>query len=218
MKNLLLALAILAVGGGGCSTRSSIPEIPVSLKTQLPTATPIATPVASTSPASPVSSESIYQLGAEWKDQDGKSLRLKDLRGNIQVLALVYTSCGGACPRTIQDMKIIERKLGKSEVGFVLVTFDPEVDTPQKLRELAVESKLLGNRWRLLNGKADQVRELAALVGVQYSKTSDGGYDHSNIITVLDSEGVIIHQQNGLGTDPAETLKSIQKSSAKPSN
>jgi protein SCO1/2 len=152
---------------------------------------------------------SIYHAGSRWTDQTGTALRLADLAGKPQVVAMVYTSCAYACPRIMLDMKRIEGELGgrADEVRFVLVSIDPERDTPERLAEFAAGSRLDPDRWTLLTGSEGDVLELAALLGVQYRQTSPGEWVHSNLITVLDREGVVVHRQLGLGTDPSETLK-----------
>jgi len=49
------------------------------------------------------------------------------------------------------------------------------------------------------------VRELAALVGVKYKQEADGAFSHSNLLTILNPAGEIVHQRTGLkgGLDEA---------------
>ena len=65
--------------------------------------------------------------------------------------------------------------------------------------------------WTLLRGGEDDVRELSALLGVNYMKDARGQFSHSNIITVLDSEGVVAFQQTGLNKDATETIAALRK-------
>ena len=55
------------------------------------------------------------------------------------------------------------------------------------------------------------MRELAAVLGVQYRRISEIDFAHSNIITVLGPSGEIRHQQQGLGTAPDDTVAMIHK-------
>lgn len=48
------------------------------------------------------------------------------------------------------------------------------------------------------------------MLGVQYRQTEPGEWVHSNLISVLDRDGVVVHRQVGLGTDPGETLEAIR--------
>ena len=162
----------------------------------------------------PLKTESIYHLSGVWHDQQGKPFELRQLRGQIRVIAMIYTSCRGACPTLVHDMQVLEGRLSpraRPRVSFVLVSIDPAVDTPARLREFAAQKKLTEGRWRLLNGNATMVEDLAAVLGFKYRKTTSTDYVHSNMITVLDSEGLIVHQQMGLQVDPAETLEVIDK-------
>ena len=160
---------------------------------------------------------SIYHAGSRWTDQNGTTRPLSSLAGRVRVVAMVYTNCAYACPRIMLDMKRIEAELGPEyagDVGFVIVSIDPERDTPEKLAEFARGSRLDPDRWTLLHGSPGDIRELAVLLGVQYRETAPGEWVHSNLITVLDRDGVIIHRQLGLGTDPSETLDAIRTAAA----
>jgi protein SCO1/2 len=61
--------------------------------------------------------------------------------------------------------------------------------------------------------RADEgsVRELAAVLGIRYRRVSDEDFIHSNVISVLDSEGVLVHRQVGLGVDPEESAAAIRE-------
>ena len=156
---------------------------------------------------------SIYHSETRWTDQRGARRTLRSLAGRVQVVAMLYTSCAYACPRLMLDLKRIEGELGREyadDVHFLVVSIDPERDSPERLAEFAAGSRLDPDRWTLLSGSAGDIREMAVLLGVQYRETAPGEWVHSNLITVLDPEGVILHRQLGLGTDPAETLETIR--------
>ena len=71
------------------------------------------------------------------------------------------------------------------------------------------------NTSALLTGKPDDVRELAALLGVNYRRDGRGQFSHSNIITVLNAQGEAAFQQVGLNKAPDETVKEIARLFAK---
>ncbi len=161
-------------------------------------------------PAGQPSEQSIYALSSPWRNQTGQEIQLQQSQGKIHLVAMVYASCTNACPRIIADMKAIEAKLSpQALVQLTLISIDPEVDTPERLQALAQKSQL-GSRWQLLTGEPDSVRELAIVLGVQYKKINDTDYAHSNLISVLNPKGEIVHQQQGLGIEPSETIKVIQ--------
>ena len=83
-------------------------------------------------------------------------------------------------------------------------------DTPTALPAYRVEHKLGAANWTLLRGEPDDVRELAALLGVIYKQDANGDFAHSNLITVLNAEGEIIFQQPGVNIDPHEIVGRIE--------
>jgi protein SCO1/2 len=99
----------------------------------------------------------------------------------------------------------------KNHVGFVAVTFDPERDTPKVLKAFSEKMNLKSPYWTLLYGAPDDVLELAVLLGVKYKKDNQGGFSHSNLITVLNKEGEIVHRHVGLHRPIAETIDAITR-------
>lgn len=159
-----------------------------------------------------VSAESIYQVTSEWQDATGEKRDLKSIGGFVQVVTMGYTTCQYACPRLLADMREIEAKLPeelRNKTHFTFISIDPETDTPARLAEYRKESKIISNRWTVLTGETAAVQELAVVLGVQYRKTTDKDFAHSNIITVLNPNGEIIHRQEGLGSDSSTTVKAI---------
>lgn len=149
------------------------------------------------------SSESLFQVDSTWLDQQGKTRRLADFAGAPTVLAMVYASCDAACPAMIALMKHMESSADvPKNTQFVLVSFDPERDTVDKLQAFA-RSLRLSDRWTLLRGAPDDVRELAVLLGVRFKQNEDKSFSHSNNITVLDGSGEIEGRSAGLGTSPS---------------
>jgi protein SCO1/2 len=151
------------------------------------------------------SEASLYQLESEWNDQDKKSFSLKDFEGKKVVLTMFFASCTYACPILVNDMKKIEATVSReddiSSYQFILVSIDPERDTPEKLKKFAGKNNLDLKRWKLLTGNSDDIIELAAVIGFKFKKDKSGDFSHSNLITFLNEKGEIIHQQVGLNQD-----------------
>ena len=154
---------------------------------------------------------SLYQAEVKFTDDSAKIFDPGHLRGRPVVLAMFFSSCGYACPLIVSDMQAIQAKLPES-VGqtteFVLVSFDTLRDSPAALADYR-KRRGLDKRWTLLHGDDDSVRELAALLGVKYKREPDGAYSHSNLITVLNSEGEIVYQRDGLNGGVAEAETAV---------
>jgi protein SCO1 len=163
-------------------------------------------------PAGVLPDLSVYQLESVWQSQEGKRITLAHFRGRPTVLAMMFTTCEYACPRTLADLKTIEAKLPEADrhrVRFVLVSFDTTHDKPEVLRDYAKENHLDLSRWTLLNGREGDVRELAAVLGVNFKRSETVGFSHSNLISALDTDGRVVHRQKGIGASPVATLEVI---------
>ncbi len=157
---------------------------------------------------------SIYNLDSEWKTQNGDVVQLKYFGGKVNVAAMIFTACRSACPRITADLQRIDEGLKskyKNDVKFLLISMDPERDTPEKLKQFAIDHKLDLSRWTLLTGNSNDVMEIANVLDVRFKSSKENGIDHSNIIHVIDPAGVVVHQQIGLAIEPDETLKAIDK-------
>ncbi|MFA5574602.1 MAG: SCO family protein [Brumimicrobium sp.] len=158
---------------------------------------------------------SIYNLPSDWTNQDGENIQLEDLRGDIIVAVMIYTSCQAACPRLIADMRLIHNGLSKEaqqQTKFVYVSIDPEVDTPEKMKEFAIENEMDNDRWVFLRGTEDDTRTFASVLGtMSYQRISPIDFSHSNIISVFDQNGVLYHQREGLEQDGTSIIEAVEE-------
>lgn len=160
------------------------------------------------------SDESIYNVSSRWKTRHGNTIKLDSLQGNVQIIAMVYTHCEYACPRILADMKRIRDALSKETLArtrFTIVSIDPERDTPTRLRAFANENNLSEEQWTLLNGSQGDILELAALLGVKYKSISGTDFTHSNMITVLNRRGEIVHQRKKIQDEHTDVVEIIEK-------
>lgn len=155
---------------------------------------------------------SIYNLPSKWTTQDNDEINLKDLHGKVLVMVMIYTTCKVACPRLVADMRGIEAQIPsdlKPEVDMVMISIDPETDTPERLKEFARENRMDGGQWLFLRGTEADTREFANVLAVGYKKISPMDFSHSNIISVFNRKGEMIHQKEGLGINNEETVGAI---------
>jgi len=164
-------------------------------------------------PSTNFTDKSVYLTESKWTTDAGKEIRLGGLAGKPQVVLMFFSHCTVACPLLVNDLRRIEATLTPAErarAGFTLVSFDSERDTPAALAQYRKDWNLPGN-WTLLNGKSDDVLELAALLGIRYRQGADGQFAHSNVITLLDASGEIVFQQTGLNADPQEMARRMEQ-------
>lgn len=165
-------------------------------------------------PGAPFTDRSIYQLESKWTSDLGREVPLGILRGHLQVVAMFFTTCESSCPIIVDDMKRLQQALPeklRDKVDFLLVSFDSERDTPAVLHAYREKMRLPMEHWTLLRGGTDDVRELAALFGVNFQKDARGQFMHSNIITVLNREGEVVHQQMGIHGEALPTIQALER-------
>lgn len=156
---------------------------------------------------------SIYHSSAIWTNHRREKVELSDFKGHPVIIVMVYGNCTQVCPILIRDARRVFEGTDKSlrtDVRVAVVTFDPENDTPDRLMKYAAEYGLNLPQWHFLTGKPTQVRELAMLLGVDYTKKSDGHFAHSNLVTVLDEQGVIAERIIGLNQPVDDAVKFIE--------
>ena len=157
---------------------------------------------------------SIYNLPSTWTTQNGEDIQLKDLKGDVLVMVMIYTSCKAACPRLVADMRNIEERLpehSKENVKMIFVSIDPEVDTPERLKTFAKENLMDNDPWLFLRSTEENTREFAAVLAVSYKEISPIDFSHSNIISVFNHKGELVFQQEGLGVNSDNTIKHINE-------
>ena len=161
---------------------------------------------------------SIYQVNSNWTNQFGNKVNIAELKGKTQVFSMIFANCTYACPIIANDMRRIEQALSKEElknIQFTLISIDPERDTPERLKKFASDQNLNLGKWQLLTGTRNDIDDIAALIGFRYKKENDGSFSHSNIITILNKEGEVIHQQVGLNQDITTTVRVIKNQNHK---
>lgn len=127
-------------------------------------------------------------------DQDGRPLRLSSLRGKAVLMFFGYTSCPDVCPTTLLRFERARKALGADaeRVAFVMISVDPERDTPQRLKAHLeqYDPAIVG-----LTGTPGAVREVMERYQVVAEKTpvagSAVGYvvNHSAAVYLVDPAG-----------------------------
>jgi protein SCO1/2 len=125
-------------------------------------------------------------------DQNGKPFTDADLKGKWHLVFFGYTHCPDVCPTTLNELSLAIDRLGakRDQVGIVMITVDPERDTPETLKSYIAS---FDAPITALSGTQEQVAEAAKAYRVYSAKrpTRDGNYDmdHSAVIYVMDPEG-----------------------------
>ncbi len=127
------------------------------------------------------------------------------LRGKTRLMSMFYTNCQYICPLIVESGKAVERQLTPAQqkrLGVVLISMDPARDNPAALKKVMDQRKLDPARWTLAAPKPDDVRAVAGVLGVRYRQLADGGFNHSSMLILVDSEGRILARTEKVGSQP----------------
>jgi len=163
---------------------------------------------AQAAPAPPVSTlpgDSVYRLRPRIVDQDGHAVDLASMRGAPLIVSMFYSSCDMVCPLIFETIKQTRMALPpdrRERVHVLMISFDPERDTVAQLKETAAAHGC-DRHWTLVRASDADVRQIAAVLGVQYRRLPSGAFNHSSAILLLDRDGRIAARTGKLGeVDP----------------
>ena len=168
----------------------------------------VALPRAGQSPV-PVN-EKFAPIGKEVPDfrltnQDGKKFSFKDYRGKALAVTFIYRECPlpEACikmSRFFSDManRVAADPAGKEKVRLLSISFDPERDTPEKLKQyglgyLGKDAKDDFTVWQLAVGPDKDVRAIADFFGLRYETDEQDKtqINHSLVTAVIGPDGKV---------------------------
>ena len=164
------------------------------------------------------SSGSLYSSRLQWKNDQGRTVKLGEFQGKWVVIAMMYTSCQSSCPLIVQKMRKIEalfKEHGK-QTEFLLITFDPERDTHTKLKSYREKTSINESSWHFWSGSVADTRKLSMLLGIKYAKDPESGeFMHDNKIVLLSPKGAIEARLQSLGESEADLLQAMNKGGIK---
>jgi protein SCO1 len=158
-------------------------------------------------------SGSLYQLELKLMDQSSRPQPLDLYRGQTTLVTMFYGSCPMTCPLLIDTLRAVENALTpkkRARIRVLMVSIDPERDTPQALATLAKQRRIDLQRWTLARADADDVRMLAAALNTQYRRLPSGEYNHTSVITLLGRDGQMLKQTSTVGRAEPEFIAALR--------
>jgi protein SCO1/2 len=152
-------------------------------------------------------------------NQDGDAIRLTDYRGRALALTFVFTRCPlpDFCPLMMTNfaaahaLLIADENL-RSRTHLLTVSFDPEHDTPQVLREYGRPFQKTTppfTHWELATGAPEQIRTLGDALGLDYVEESRS-FTHNLRTAVVDPEGRLIRLFRGNDWTPQKLVAELK--------
>lgn len=126
-------------------------------------------------------------------DQDGKPIAMNELKDKWSLLFFGYTFCPDICPTSLAQMRELKGLLpeaARDRVRIVMVSVDPNRDTPQQLKQYLgyFDPTFLG-----ATGELASIQKLANAVSIPFipADTSKENYtvDHSGNLVVIGPDG-----------------------------
>ena len=158
------------------------------------------------------SSQSMAEIGGPFllTGSDGEPFSSERLAGRPYALFFGFTNCPDVCPTTLARLARLRKQIGKGDEAFaiVLVTVDPERDTPAAMARYA---GLFGTPVIALTGSIPAIEGIKKLFGITSEKVSQtgGGYsvDHTATTFLIDAMGKFKATISPSEGDPAALAK-----------
>lgn len=142
-------------------------------------------------------------LGFHVTDHDGNAMTLADLKGKPTAVSFIFTRCPNPqmCPLIVAMMSALQQKADDAgladKIRLVLISYDPDYDTPARLKTFATERGLKLTNALMLRPKADEFRALMAEFQARFALTSAGQINHAMDLSILDHTGKLTRSYAG---------------------
>ena len=167
--------------------------------------------------------EKIFVSSYSLLDQDSSRVIFPDdFKGKVVAISFSFTNCPDICPITVNKMTLIQKRIKDEKVNnveFIVLTFDPERDTPSILKQYAKIRDIDESNFHFLTGNKKSIEAIlrkAAVVAVAEDTTyTDDGepiyfFTHTDRISLLDEEGRIRKDYPGSKSNIDEIVKDIK--------
>ncbi|HUR47545.1 MAG TPA: SCO family protein [Candidatus Saccharimonadales bacterium] len=131
-------------------------------------------------------------------NQFGEVVTAESLKGKVLLVDIIFTQCGGPCPKMTQRMADLQSQLPQQlPVKLVTLTTDPEHDSPAVLKRYGEKFGADFKRWMFLTGTKtnlavlarDGLKLVAEEIKPEDRVSPDDLFLHSTIFVLLDKHG-----------------------------
>jgi cytochrome oxidase Cu insertion factor (SCO1/SenC/PrrC family) len=120
-------------------------------------------------------------------ERSERTVTWDDLKGQVRVVSFFFTSCPASCLQQNLKIKDLQQAYDGQDVKFLSITCDPDIDSPERMREYATKLEASPDQWLFLTGPLIYIRRVAGeLFEVALDKQT-----HSERFIVCDQEGNI---------------------------
>ncbi len=131
-------------------------------------------------------------------DHRGQPIQLSWFRGKVVVVSAVYARCGHTCPLILQQAKRVLARLTPSEkkqLKVLIISLDPENDSPEILQTLATNQQLDVPYIHFLTGAPGAVNQALDRYSISRQKDPETGViSHANLFVLVDKAGRVAYR------------------------
>lgn len=148
----------------------------------------------------------------EFTTQDNETLSLQDMEGKWWIADFIFTNCTTVCLPMTSNMKKLQVKMSEEglEADLVSFTVDPDYDSPEVLKEYAMEYDADLTNWTFLTGyDFETIKEMSISSFKQMLQEPAPGDDqviHGTRFFLIDPEGTIVKFYNGVEADSIDEI------------
>jgi protein SCO1/2 len=134
-------------------------------------------------------------------DQTNHNVALSDFKGKVVAVTFIYTRCPlpDYCLRLSNNFARLQKRFGDRmgrDLVLLSISFDPEHDQPEVLREYAEHFKANVEGWHFLTGTLSSVKQVSGMFGVNFWP-DEGLLTHSLRTAVIDRDGKLVANVEG---------------------
>ncbi len=144
--------------------------------------------------------------------QQGKPLRLSDLRGSVVVITFIYTRCPlpDFCPLMDRKFAELAQRIGAipdraRHVRLISLSFDPEHDTPQVLAKHAQARGAMPPLWIFAVAAHPELNKIGPPLGLFYGPR-ENEIAHNLCTAIIDPEGKLGRVELGTARNKWENV------------
>ncbi|MGZ8899433.1 MAG: SCO family protein [Limisphaerales bacterium] len=145
----------------------------------------------------------------------GEKIELNDFAGQAYAFSFIFTRCPfpNFCPRMNMNFEKAFQQLTSMENAptnwhLISISFDPEFDTPERLKEYSATYKPDPKKWSWVTGALIEIDAITEQLGLAFA-FENNTINHNLRTVVVDKDGVIRHIFWGNEWKPEELVKEI---------
>ncbi len=154
----------------------------------------------------------------EFRDQAGRPFRFEQLRGNVVLVAFIYTRCTDACPLITQKIGRLRAELGTGSYRYVEATIDPAHDTVDALARYARKYGASGSGWSLITGSEAALSSLWRSAGVAVIDDGRGELIHNDRLLLVAADGTLADVIDAAGWSQSAVAAGMKHLAGKAAN